>query len=64
LVNWFTPLDPHWRTLKSDGRLNPKYPGGVEKQSVHLKKEGYIIEPVKGKKPPRVKDFEKYLVES
>ena len=57
-------ITPFWRTLKSDGRLNPKYPGGVEAQSAYLKKEGHIIEPVKGKKPPKVKDFEKYLVES
>ncbi len=57
-------ITPYWRTLKSDGRLNPKYPGGVEKQSAHLKEEGHMIEPGKGKKPPKVKDFEKYLVKS
>ena len=57
-------ITPFWRTLKSDGRLNPKYPGGVEAQSAHLKEEGHIIEIGKGKKPPKVKDFEKYLVES
>ncbi|MEA3475699.1 MAG: MGMT family protein [Candidatus Cloacimonadota bacterium] len=56
-------ITPYWRTLKSDGRLNPKYPGGVEAQSSHLKEEGHIIEQGKGKKPPKVKDFEKYLVE-
>ncbi|MBC8526560.1 MAG: MGMT family protein [Candidatus Cloacimonetes bacterium] len=53
---------PYWRTLKTKGELNPKYPGGVEEQSAHLKQEGHIIEPAKGKKPPKLKNFEKYLV--
>lgn len=57
-------ITPYWRTLKSDGGLNPKYPGGVKAQSSHLKEEGHIIELGKGKKPPKVKNFEKYLVES
>ena len=54
---------PYWRTLKSKGELNEKYPGGVEAQAAHLKEEGHTIEPAKGKKPPKVKDFEKALVE-
>jgi hypothetical protein len=49
--------------LKSGGLLNEKYPGGVEAQSVLLREEGFTIEPGKGKKPPKVKDFEKYLIE-
>jgi len=53
---------PYWRTLKSKGELNEKYPGGVETQAAHLREEGYTIEPGKGKKPPKVKDFEKALV--
>ncbi len=53
---------PYWRTLKSGGELNAKYPGGVEAQRVRLEEEGHIIQPGKGKKPPRVKDFENYLV--
>ena len=27
---------PYWRTLKADGTLNPKYPGGVEAQKAIL----------------------------
>lgn len=54
-------ITPYWRTLKSGGELNEKYPGGVEAQAAHLKEEGHIIEPRKGKKPPRVRDFEKFL---
>ena len=55
-------ITPYWRTLKSEGELNPKYPGGIERQSARLESEGHTIEPGKGKKPPQVKDFEKYLV--
>jgi len=56
-------ITPYWRTLKSKGELNEKYPGGVEAQATHLRAEGHTIEPGKGKKTPRVKDFEKVLVE-
>jgi hypothetical protein len=35
----------------------------VEAQAARLKEEGHTIEPGKGKKPPKVKDFEKALVE-
>ena len=54
-------ITPYWRTLKAGGELNEKYPGGVEAQAAHLREEGHSIEPGKGKKPPRVKDFEKSL---
>jgi hypothetical protein len=55
-------VTPYWRTLKSKGELNEKYPGGVEAQAARLQAEGHTIEPGKGKKPPIVKDFEKVLV--
>jgi len=54
-------ITPYWRTLKSGGELNEKYPGGVEAQAGHLREEGHTIEPGRGKKPPKVKDFEKVL---
>jgi len=54
-------VTPYWRTLKSGGELNEKYPGGVAAQAAHLQEEGHTIEPGKGKKPPKVKDFEKAL---
>ena len=57
-----TNTTPYWRTLKSKGELNEKYPGGVEAQAAHLSEEGHTIEPSKGKNPPKVKDFEKALV--
>ena len=56
-------ITPYWRTLKTDGSLNEKYPGGAEAQAARLREEGHTIEPGKGKKPPKVKDFEKTLVE-
>jgi len=54
-------ITPYWRTLKADGSLNPKYPGGTDAQAERLIAEGHEIIPAKGKKPPKVKDFEKKL---
>ena len=54
-------ITPYWRTLKTGGELNPKYPGGVKAQSAHLREEGHIVQTGKGKKPPKVKDFERRL---
>jgi len=51
---------PYWRTLKTGGVLNEKYPCGVEGQRRLLEKEGHrVIQ--KGKKYVVV-DFEKSLV--
>lgn len=36
-------LTPYWRTLKVNGELNPKYPGGVEAQKKKLEEEGHIV---------------------
>jgi hypothetical protein len=53
---------PYWRTLKANGELNPKYPGGVEAQKELLEKEGHTIIQ-KGRTNVRyfVKDYEKSL---
>jgi hypothetical protein len=56
-----TGLTPYWRTLKSGGELNEKYPGGVQAQEARLTDEGHEVIPGKGKKPPKVKDFEQKL---
>ena len=56
-------VTPYWRVIKADGSLNEKFPGGVEAQTTRLKEEGHAIEPNRGKKPPRVKNFEKSLQE-
>ncbi len=34
---------PYWRTLKADGELNAKFPGGIEAQKKRLEKEGHTI---------------------
>jgi len=55
-------VTPYWRVVSNDGSLHPKFPGGVEIQMILLREEGYSFEEGKGKKPPRVRDFERYLV--
>lgn len=47
-------VTPWWRVLKEGGKLNPKYPGGVEEQAKRLRAEGHAILPGKGKQPPRI----------
>jgi hypothetical protein len=54
-------VTPYWRVIKEDGGLNERFPGGVQAQSRRLEEEGHMIEPGKGRKPPKVRDFEKYL---
>lgn len=53
-------ITPYWRTLKSDGQLNPKYPGGIEDQKARLESEGHIIIQ-KGKKFI-AEDHENFLI--
>ena len=52
-------ITPYWRTLKSGGLLNPKYPGGLESQKARLESEGHEVTQ-KGKNFV-VLDFEKAL---
>src|SRR5437868_4759453 len=33
-------ITPYWRTLKANGELNPKYPGGINAIRVRLEAEG------------------------
>lgn len=54
-------VTPYWRVIRDDGSLNEKFPGGVKAQSQRLKEEGHTIAPGKGKKPPRVRNFETSL---
>lgn len=55
-------ITPWWRTIKSTGELNPKFPGGIREQAKRLTKEGVMIIPGKKKDSVVVKDFEKYCV--
>jgi len=52
-------VTPYWRTLKTGGVINPKYPGGVEFQRKLLEREGHKTAE-KGKKFIVV-DYEKSL---
>lgn len=55
---------PYWRTLKANGEINPKFPGGIEKQKQLLAAEGHTFI-TKGRKHIRcfVADFENKLAE-
>ncbi|MCP4245912.1 MAG: hypothetical protein GY778_02580 [bacterium] len=55
-------ITPYWRTIRDNGDLNEKFPGQAKAQAAKLRKEGFTIAPGKGKRPPGVKDFEKYLM--
>jgi hypothetical protein len=54
-------ITPYWRVLSSEGRLNPKFPGGVASQARRLTQEGHKVSRQEGKKPPLVIDFERSL---
>jgi len=51
---------PYWRTLKTDGFLNEKYPGGQEAHKRLLERENFRVI-ARGKKY-QVDDYEKYLM--
>jgi hypothetical protein len=36
-------ITPYWRTLKTGGELNPKYPGGVADLAKRLRAEGHEV---------------------
>jgi len=52
---------PYWWTLKAEGSLNEKFPGGGKSQKEMLEREGFwVIE--KGKKR-RVEDYREHVIE-
>jgi hypothetical protein len=53
-------ITPYWRTLKSKGELNPKYPGGIAAIAARLEAEGHTVFQ-KGKRF-FVRDFEAGLM--
>lgn len=57
-------ITPYWRTLKSDGELNAKYPEAIELQKKLLEAEGHTVVS-KGVKNIRyyVENFEDSLIE-
>lgn len=54
-------ITPYWRTLKTGGFLNEKYPGGTAAQKRLLEQEGHTVMQ-KGKKYT-VQNYEKALVQ-
>ncbi|HHN46993.1 MAG TPA: MGMT family protein, partial [Planctomycetes bacterium] len=50
-------VTPWWRTIKSDGTLNEKYPGGANAQKKLLEKEGHKV--VRRGKRLVVEDYER-----
>ena len=54
------PITPYWRTLKVNGELNLKYPGGLEDLMRRLESEGHVV--VQRGRRYFVEDFEKKLV--
>lgn len=57
-------LTPFWRTLKSDGELNQKYPEAIELQKKMLEAEGFtIIQKGRTNIKYYVKDFEANLID-
>ena len=55
---------PYWRTLKANGELNEKYPGGIIAQKEKLETEGHTIIQ-RGRKNIRyyVEDYKKSMLE-
>jgi len=52
-------LTPYWRTLKTGGVINEKYPGGVEGQKKLLQREGHRV--IRKGSKYVVADYEKLL---
>ena len=52
-------VTPYWRTLKSGGQLNEKYPGGIPRLKKRLEAEGHKV--IKRGQRYFVADFEKSL---
>jgi len=56
-------ITPYWRTLKTGGLLNEKYPGGRENLTARLTAEGHTVVRKGKSKNFMVQNFEKSLVD-
>ena len=54
-------ITPYWRTLKTNGEINPKYPGGISSLKRLLKTEGHKV--VQRGKRYFVEDYERRIEE-
>ncbi len=57
-----TQITPYWRTLKTGGILNEKYPGGIENLKKRLAEEGHRIVQKGRSKHYMVENYDKALV--
>ena len=55
-------ITPYWRTLKTGGILNEKYPNGSEAQKLRLEQEGHTV--IKKDKKFKVLNYEEALVQT
>jgi alkylated DNA nucleotide flippase Atl1 len=55
-------ITPYWRTLKTGGELNPKYPGGIDNLKQRLEAEGHKVTQKGRSKKFIVADYEKAIV--
>ena len=53
-------ITPYWRTLKTGGELNPKYPGGIKNLRARLAAEGHRV--IKKGKRYFVADYEQSVM--
>ncbi len=53
-------ITPYWRTIRDDGRLIEKFPGGTEAQATRLREEGLLVTPTPSGRL-KVIEFEKHL---
>ena len=54
-------LAPWWRVLKTGGKLNEKFPGGVEGQRQKLEAEGFTV--LHNKRGYSVENYEEFVTE-
>ena len=55
-------VTPYWRTLKTGGEINPKYPGGIVDQRRRLESEGHRV--IRKGQRYFVKDYKTHLIRS
>jgi len=55
-------VTPYWRTLKTGGEINPKYPGGIADQRRRLESEGHRV--IRKGESYFVEDYETHLIRS
>jgi len=55
-----TEITPYWRTLKTGGLINEKYPEGIEMQKMLLEHEGHMV--IQKGKIFFVKDYLKAII--